>query len=84
MARSRPEFEPGSAGGGPPKNASFFGQGVAAQLEQVERRGPRRRIVFGVGCSRGSNSVAGDAARTDFTIPSGIYIRVIDINRITG
>src|SRR3989344_3674375 len=49
MARRRPEFEPGSAGG------------EAAQLEQVER------------CSRVSNSVAGDDARTDFSITSGIY-----------
>ena len=48
MARSRPEFEPGFAGG------------EAAQLEQVER------------CSRVSNSAAGDDARTDFPITSGI------------
>ena len=50
MARRRPEFKPGSAGG------------EAAQLEQVER------------CSRVLNSVAGDDARTDFSITSGISI----------
>jgi hypothetical protein len=78
MASRCLEFEPGKAdaeGQGVPENASFLGWAVAAHVQEHGRRGPRRRIVFGAGCRRVSNSArAADDARADFRITSGIIL----------
>ena len=81
MARRRPEFEPGLAGAGSGvlKNASFLGWAVAAKLNKVSAGVPEDASSLGWGAGGTQIQWLPDAARTDFSITSGINLPRIQL-----